>query len=263
MAVVRTFDPRVDLAGAYLGGQRIKLGREQLAQEAASDAARIALGREQLQQEAVNNEMQLAAKKDILSREALQKAQEAEITKAYNETQIGLSRRRVEDDERNTMMRLGKAAMDFEDQQNWETKFPLLVKEGEASGKTRQQSEADAARALMLQRGGTGAASALSTGREPSPRKYNAIAGIDPLGLNPPSRLQMTAPEFHSFLQTASPELRTNTVNTAIEQMLQPPAGFSATNAPAVSGGEVIRKTKDGRTAIFDAATKKFIRYAN
>lgn len=120
MAVVRTFDPKIDLSGAYLGGQRIKLGREQLAQEAASDAARIALGREQLQQEAIANEMQLAAKKDILSREALQKAQEAEIEKSYKETQFGLARRRLEDDERNTMMKVEEAARGMESEQKYQ-----------------------------------------------------------------------------------------------------------------------------------------------
>lgn len=168
MAVVRTFDPKIDLAGAYLGGQNIQLGRERIAQQAAEAGARINLGYAQLQQEAVANEMQLAAKKDILSREALQKAQEAEIEKSYKETQFGLARRRLEDDEMVTKMRLREAATDFENQQKWMTEFPSMVQSGVASGKTPQQAEADAARSLMLQRGGTGAASALSTGREPS-----------------------------------------------------------------------------------------------
>lgn len=247
MAVVRTFDPRVDLAGAYLGGQRIKLGREQLAQEAASNAARIALGREQLQQEAVNNEMQLAAKKDILSREALQKAQEAEIEKSYKETQFGLQRRNLERQELGLQRQLEEAARGLEAEQNYGRVRADLISKG--------VPERDASEQAMRQVGfgSQGFSSALNEANEPAPRKYNAIAGIDPLGLNPPSRLQMTAPEFQGFMQTAPPELRTNTVNTAIEQMLQPPVGFSATNAPATRGGGIPTVTTK---AEFDALPK-------
>jgi hypothetical protein len=119
MAVVPTFSPRIDLAGAYLGGERIRLGRDQLAQEAAADSARIALGREQLRQEAIANEMQLAAKKDLLSREALQKAQEAEIEKSYKETQFGLARRNLEQEELSLKSKLLEASRAFEAEQNY------------------------------------------------------------------------------------------------------------------------------------------------
>lgn len=76
--------------------------------------------------------------------------------------------------------------------------------------------------------------------------------------LHGPQRLPMTGEQFQSFIETAPPELRTNAVNSAISQMLKP-----ATAAPSSATNEVIRKTKDGRSAIFNSETKQFIRYAN
>ncbi len=247
MAVVRTFDPKIDLAGAYLGGQQVQLGRERIAQQAAEAGARINLGYAQLQQEAIANEMQLAARKELLSREALQKAQEAEIEKSYKETQFGLARRRLEQDELGLQRQLQEAARGLEAEQNYGRVRADLI----ASGVPERDASEQAMRQVGF--GSPGFSSALNEANEPSPRKYNAIAGLDPLGLNPPSRLQMTAPEFQSFLQTAPPELRTNTVNTAIEQMLQPPAGFNVTNAPVASGGGIPTVTTK---AEFDALPK-------
>jgi len=174
MPVIPTFNPRVDLAGAYLGGQKIKVAREQLAQEAASDAARIALGREQLQQEAIANEMQLAAKQDLLSREALQKAQEAEIEKSYKETQFGLANRKLQQDEQTLQMKVQEAARDFEAEQTWNREFPILVQDAIKAGRTPQEAQSDAARSLMLRRGGVGASTALNP-----PRAQSELPGVN------------------------------------------------------------------------------------
>lgn len=67
------------------------------------------------------------------------------------------------------------------------------------------------------------------------PRTYSAVAGEDMLGR--PTRLSMTGDEFRTFMQSAPPELKTNLVNSAINQMLGPgeeamALPSAATNAP-------------------------------
>src|SRR5688572_22351825 len=102
MAVIPSFSsyaPAPDLAGAYLGAQRIQ-------QQAAEAANRIQLGREQLAQEAVQAQMELAAKKEVLASEALRRAQEQEIEKAYRQTQIGLKERELANEESIAAMRI-------------------------------------------------------------------------------------------------------------------------------------------------------------
>lgn len=73
----------------------------------------------------------------------------------------------------------------------------------------------------------------VKTLREPTatakPEKFSAVVGEDVMLR--PTRLPMTGEQFKTFIQTAPPELRTNTVNEAISKMLQPPV--TATNAPA------------------------------
>lgn len=99
---------------------------------------------------------------------------------------------------------------------------------------------------------------AITTVREPtlaSPKVTPVVANDI---LHGPQRLPMTGEQFQSFIETAPPELRTNAVNSAINQMLKP-----ATAAPGSATNEVIRKTKDGRSAVFNSETKQFIRYAN
>lgn len=210
MPVIPTYRAGVgaaDLSGAYLGAQRI-------AQEAYSDAARIQLGREQLAQQAVANEMELAVKREALARQSMKQQQEAEIEKAYRETQIGLRQRELENQEAIAQMRVQDAARDFERQQLYGRRFAELEPKLGAE---------EAARRAILELGGTGLSEALERPRQPEPRKYNAVVGVDPFGLLPPTRLQMTAPEFQSFMQTAPPQLRTNAPNVAIQGMLQPP----------------------------------------
>lgn len=68
------------------------------------------------------------------------------------------------------------------------------------------------------------------TPTQPKPDKFSAAVGLDPLMMNPPSRLSMTEPQFRRFMETAPPQLKTNTINTTIERMLAPTS--TATNAP-------------------------------
>lgn len=123
MAVIPTYSTGIgapDLAGAFLGGRRIRLSREQIAQQAASDAARIQLGREQLAQQAVQNEMELAAKKEVLANESLRRAQEQEIEKSYRQTQIGLKERELKQQELMDSLKIQEAARSFAAQQEYQ-----------------------------------------------------------------------------------------------------------------------------------------------
>ena len=156
MSLIPTYSPNVgapDLAGAYLGRQRIQ-------QQAASDAARISLGYAQLQQEAVANEMQLAATKEAQSRTALKAAQEAEIQKAYNETQLGIQQRNLQLQEQKNQQDILKAAQEFDRMQGYQRRVNEL-------SKTIPLEEA--ARQAILETGGTGLSTALERPAEPSP----------------------------------------------------------------------------------------------
>lgn len=265
MPVVPSFKgyaEKPDLAGAYLGARRAdiaafqaateaQLGRQRLAQDAAQVQARIALGQQELESRRVQNEMELAARKETQEREHLRKQQEAEILKSYRDTQIGMQERRLAVAEAAEAQRIQEAANAFDQQQYFTKRFSELMSQ---PGMTSEKAASQAV--LEIGPKATGFSSALSPAREPSERKYSVVAGQDILGT--PTRLPMTAPEFQSWYQTAPPQLQTNTVNQAIQQMLQPPASVTGTNAPA---NEVIRRTKDGRRAVFDAQTKKFIRF--
>ncbi len=215
-----------DLAGAYLGAQRIR-------QQAAADNARISLGYAQLQQEAVANEMELAAKKELMAQQALKQAQEAEIEKSYRATQLGLRQRELANEEAIGQMRIADAAREFDRMQGYQRRVTEL-------SKTLPLEEA--ARQAILESGGTGLSTALERPNPPAPRKYSAVVGT-PQFFEPPPKLSMTAPEFESFMMTAPPELRTNSVNATIQGMLRPPSG---TNAPTATGtNRTVRVVRD------------------
>lgn len=257
MPVVPSFGsyaPKPDLAGAYLGARRAdiaafqaaaeyQLGQQRIAQAAAESQARIALGQQTLEARRVENEMELAARKEVQERENLRKQQEAQILNSYRQTQIGLAERRLAIAEAQEQQRIAEAAAAFEQNQEYNRLSALGLPADEI---VRRMGPSTPAFATAIGE---------MNAREPVERKYNVVAGEDIRGT--PLRLQMTAPEFQAWLPTAPPELRTNTINAALQGMLQPATG---TNAPA---NEVIRRTKDGRRAVFNAQTKQFIRFAD
>lgn len=226
MAVIPTYSTGIgapDLAGAFLGGRRIQLGREQLAQEAYSDAARIQLGREQLAQQAVQNEMELAAKKEALSREALRRAQEQEIEKAYRETQLGLAQRELQNAELMSALKIQEAARDFDRAQGYQRRVQALT--------AQNIPIEEAARQAILETGGTGLSTALERPNAPSALpeanfRYRQIQGqIDDLMRPYSGPMALAIPE----------NVRTNV--TALRQqqsqLLPPPNTATSTNAPA------------------------------
>ncbi len=166
MAVIPSFGsyaPAPDLAGAYLGAQRIR-------QQAAEAAARIQLGREQLAQEAVQNQMELAAKKEILASEALRRAQEQEIEKAYRQTQIGLKERELATQEEVAAARIKEASEGFLRNQEYSSIFRAR----KAAGAT----DSDAAIAATLATGGSGRATAIQASRSGGAQEDREAASI-------------------------------------------------------------------------------------
>jgi len=221
MPVIPTYRTGIgapNLAEAYLGGRRIQ-------QQAAEAAARIALGREQLAQEAVANEMELAVKREALSRQAMKYQQEQEIEKAYRETQIGLRQRELANEEAIAQMRIQDAARDFERQQAYQRRVASKV----AGGMPLEE----AARQEILETGGTGLSTALERPRPTAERKFRPVVAQDIL--QPPTRVEMTGPEFLNWFPTAPAEVRTNAANLAIQSMLQAPATATGTNVPSPS----------------------------
>lgn len=214
MAVIPSFSayaPTPNLAEAFLGAERIR-------QEAAEAAARIQLGREQIASQAVQANMELQAKQQALANESLRRAQEQQIEQAYKQTQLGLAERELKSQEAYNESRIAEAAEGFAAR----AAYTRAVEGG-------MPPDAAARRFLA---GQTGFAAALNEPAQPRQRTFSAVAGLDPLMMNPPSRVSMTAPEFMSFMETAPPELRTNMVNTTIQRMLQPPSTMTGSSAP-------------------------------
>lgn len=285
-----------NLASAFLGGQNIQLGRERLAQEAASDAARIALGRQQLQAQQVANEMEWAARKDIAAREAMQKAQEAEIEQSYRQTQLGLMERRLRDDEAITQMKLQEAASGFEREQRYSRLQQQHYLRRKAAGEPEDEARRNSAADALYEVGGTGVSSAFGATREPSALpefrfRYQFLQDQikelarpyqgDEAALMPDTVKDQIAElrrQQGMLAPLQSPAMGTTTnLTPAITQpsMIPPMPGQvpSGTQIPPMIGqiyppttnapdNEVIRRTKDGRRAVFDATTKRFLRYA-
>lgn len=112
-----------DFAGAYLGGQRIALGREQLAQEAQQASARFAMEGQRLQEQRQIAEMELSAKMATQQQEQMRRQQEMEIEKSYRQTQIGLEERRLQQASQLMDMKLKEAAQSFAAQQTYQTEM--------------------------------------------------------------------------------------------------------------------------------------------
>lgn len=126
MPVVPSFGsyaPKPDMAGAYLGGQRIALGREQLAQEAQQASARFAMEGQRLQEQRQIAEMELSAKMATQQQEQMRRQQEMEIEKSYRQTQIGLEERRLQQAAQLMDMKLKEAAQSFAAQQTYQTEM--------------------------------------------------------------------------------------------------------------------------------------------
>lgn len=121
------------------------------------------------------------------------------------------------------------------------------------------------------------------TGREGTPYGIiNADTGeFEPMGTNAPAASREGIPSYHPGSQYTDPGVfvpgeKAFYPIVTTEGTNQVPAHFGppvrmpgpppiSSNAPAPSGNanEVTRVTKDGRKAVFDARTKKFLRYAD
>lgn len=109
-----TFAPGPNLAEAYLGGQRLSLASQQLAQSAQEHADTVGLARERaaqqqgqfeegqqleqqkLQQAYALNEMHMAAQQQVREQQNLMAQQKLEVQKAYNASLIGLRQQQLQ-----------------------------------------------------------------------------------------------------------------------------------------------------------------------
>jgi len=175
--------------------------------------------------------MQLVAQMEVQSRNALMKAQEAEIDKAYKDKQLGISQKNLEREELAMQMKLREAADAFDRQQSWQTDYPKLIQEGIASGLSQADAEVAAARRLTLRGGPTasGFPTAMTQPKGEDVRMFNPVVSQDVFGR--PVREKMTGPEFQKFFVGVPDELRTNTVNQAISQIVGSPQSSTGTNA--------------------------------
>ncbi len=108
-----------NLAEAYLGGQRIALGREQIAQQAAEASQRASIAREQIAANQVENQMRLQAQQQMLQQKMLQEQHQAEVQQAYNQARLGLAEREVTNQEARMQMQLEEAARELTAQQDY------------------------------------------------------------------------------------------------------------------------------------------------
>lgn len=126
-----SFAPTPDLAGAYLGGEKLALEGQQLAASIAQQSQRMALEQAKLQQDAEQNQMMLAAKQAAAERDSMRQQQEMEIAKAYHDAQIGLQRQELQQKQQEFQLKASAAARQFAARQ----KFQSLVDAGEDPAK--------------------------------------------------------------------------------------------------------------------------------
>ena len=137
-----------NLAEAYLGGQRIAVSREQIAQQAAEASQRASIAREQIAAQQVQHQMQLQAQQQLAQQKMLQTQHQAEVANAYKQIQLGLAERRVAADEARAAITLDEAARGFTQQQAFER--------ARARRKAAGQSDLEAAQGAMLETGTPG-----------------------------------------------------------------------------------------------------------
>lgn len=109
-----------NLAESFLGGARVALGREQLAQQAQEASMRMAMENERLNQQRAIAEMELSAKQAAEAQERLRRQQELEIEKSYKQAQIGLEERRLQQYQRKLAQDIQESARAFAAQQQYQ-----------------------------------------------------------------------------------------------------------------------------------------------
>jgi len=217
------FAPAPDLAGAYLSGQRLELDRARLAQEASEAAMRAQIARQQIEAQKVNNELEWNARREIAAQTALKEDQNREVERAYNQQRLALTERQIKAQEEQATMKLKEAQRDLETRQAFLALRQRLIDQGVPEEEAAQQ----AFRAVGFGVPGYAGFLEPNSTRE---RTYNMVVGTPILG--PETRLPMTAPEAEKFMQTAPPNLRTNTANQAIMGII--PRTATGTNAPVL-----------------------------
>lgn len=123
-----------DVGGAFIGGANIAARAAQASQE-------LALGREKIAAEMAQSNMALAAKQEALQAQSLRDQQELQIKKAYQDADLGMKQREIDNAESLIQLKTQEAARRFQAQQMYQQEAASMV----ASGKTSEEAFAQSA----------------------------------------------------------------------------------------------------------------------
>lgn len=279
---IQAADPARNFLQAYQTGAQIAEAKARMAQSAAQADREYALQQQAMQE-----------RQEREQRQAQQDAQQLEVTKAYREQQMQLQQQKLAQAKEYNDQRIQQAALRFGTMQQAQQKM-ARINAAEQAG-TISSEEAENQKLAVFAESSAGAAgpSASMAGvlerhqparaplQTPLPGGGTALTGQAnmPLRIIPPPKtstsLADTALEKSTLDQIKSvrqglltgnipeekggPALKSlQATYDAIQQRRKAPAA-TGTAAPAT---EVIRRTKDGRMAVFDTQTKKFLRFA-
>lgn len=243
---------------AVAGGQRAgaaqasqaRQAQARMAQESQLANQRIALAQQQLTQQQILAEMEAQTRKEIAQQNHLKQQQEIEVQKAYQTSRLGLEAQRIKQAEAVNNARARDAAMRFSAQQDFSSRMfrgesvdkalyanPGLVTPSTISAVT----SATRPRAATISPETKVRDEALKTDIDEIVRQLR-----DPYGAMDPADKEKLKQERKS-----------------LEQQRAELAGgrAPASTSTGTGGEEIIRFTKDGRRAVFDAGTRKFIRF--
>lgn len=257
--------------------------------------ATIAQESNRLQMQAQAQEMEAAVTAERLKRESLRQQQELEMRKAYQQAMVGLRQSQLENAAKVTALKTTQAAQRFAAQK----KYQDLV----AGGMDAAQAALQLGPELGLSMGGMGslarAVKPAPSVAEPTVRTFGK-SGAEFLEVPHPGGWKQYMPirdeaamsnaERGQILRELNTEEKGITENYAgditkykpknkasedqwnadkrrlreiKEQKQELLPALRGGNVPRGTKGEVVRTTKEGRKAVFDAETKKFLRYAD
>lgn len=215
--------------------------------------AQIGEAQSRLAEEQRQANMHAMAQRESLQANILRAQVELDTQKAYHDQQLALRQQELQQEKERAQMTAEKAANDLAERQAYHNilaearQREVAVKENAAMGGEASVVEHPEVPGIKFLRNPSGAESVIER-----PGKGITEESRDKFLL---SAARALAPMGSESVTDPSYQMRTNIAHVLLNKYQRSPSP-SSTN-------EVTRFTKDGRRAIFDADTKKFLRYAD
>ncbi len=276
--------PWLDVTPAQFGqaaaeGARLNLSRQELAQRGQEENARLQmsaaasaaqLGMEQKRLAATEKQMamQHQLREDMLASNFQRAQTQSAVARAYHEAMIGLGKQRLADTAAKTAQVHKDAAQALSDTQN----FSMFIAGGGSIAEgMAKYPRANPRTVSLLTRPNAGQtenierrtdvpAAPATPGSPAQPASKGYLGGmLFGLGAHPAIPAVPAQPAAYKTTLSETMKVPPGTDPASVFK------SATATNAPptATAPKEIVRMTKDGKKAVFDADTKKFLRYAD